>query len=83
MTYNPIYTLVTPSKKTSGLTLYEACKALDASSERRADISHVRCGDRPVAFWCAWEGRIKSMFGAGPDEIEAMPEFGLPRQVRS
>ena len=70
-TYENRYTLVAaPGKKVEGLTLYEACKALEsiAAQGKLYDVTHVRRGQRCVAFFCKWDNVTTAMFGAHDDE---------------
>ena len=75
--YERRYTFITAPQdrrcrtvKVEGLTLYEACKLLGQAAAAGAlhDITHVRRGERAVAFFCAWRKSVRPMFGALPYE---------------
>jgi len=58
------YALVgTDGRNTTGVTLYEACKALrNAALDGKVfDGAHVRRDDRAVAFWCADRLTVRPM----------------------
>jgi hypothetical protein len=60
-----------------GLTLYEARKALLAAQAagHLTDATHVRRGDRAVAFFCEWRHEVRAMFGAHPAERAVLADW--------
>ena len=67
MTHEASYTFRNPgTNPVTGLTLYEASKALKEAAEsgNLHDATRVTRGARFVAFWCAHDNVVKSGFGA-------------------
>ena len=71
------YALVATENAESGLTLYEARKALQAAAKAGllTDATHIRRGDRTVAFYCEWHHEVRAMFGAHPQERSALTDW--------
>jgi hypothetical protein len=96
-TYLPIYTIagIGPNRsRTTGLTLYEACKALHLLAQSSEDhdgcmiepsnindYTHIRCKGRCVSFWSGWQEAVRPMFGANEAERELILtwDFRTPR----
>jgi len=75
MTYHNAYTLIASAgNSVTGLTMYEACKALRviATAGKLQDITHVRRGTRPVAFFSEWRGTVTPMSTADAGEREVL-----------
>ena len=73
--YENRYTLITaPNKKVEDLTLYAACKALEAiaAENKLLDITHIRRSGRVVAFFSEWHKATTAMWQATDEEKEVI-----------
>ena len=71
MTYHNAYTLISAAGQTTlGMTMYEACKALEAiaNAGKLQDVTHVSQSGRPVAFFCQFRNCVRPMHKARDDE---------------
>ena len=73
-TYDRRYELVEIHATAKDLTLYEACKALEAcaAAGTLTDVTHVRRDGRPVACFSEWHNETRAMFGAAASEREVI-----------
>lgn len=72
MTHTTYALVGTDGRNITGVTLYEACKALHAAASEKKLYAgaHVRRNGRAVAFWCAYQHRVRPMFSANTIEAK-------------
>jgi len=80
MTYLPFYSIKAATTRTAnetGLTLYEASKALAKAAKAGTvrDATHISRDGRCVGYWSEWHGQVRGMFGATDEERELLNEW--------
>ena len=78
MTYEAVYSIAGAGERScSGLTLYEARKALldIARAGGLSDGTHIRRAGRCVGFYSEWHGQVRPMFQALPQERHCLTSW--------